>query len=174
MRNTSCSKTKIILIAEHRPDVHRNAYESQGEQIYKTGARSSVEKLSIKSIFNVHTVLASLPATMLRVKPRALRDKIWNPCAAARSISPCRPTKCWRCLVVILFSGRTSRRPAQTHAEHVIEDPFSPLPPPPSPELSTRKSLCIAEGGAPITVVQEQISRHNDRARRVCEPGGPG
>ena len=40
----------------HKLDVKRNAYESQGEQTYKTSARSSVEKLSIKSIFNVHTV----------------------------------------------------------------------------------------------------------------------
>ena len=54
------------VLRSHRLDVHQNAYESQGEQIYKTSARCSVEKLSIKSILNVHTVLASLPGTMLR------------------------------------------------------------------------------------------------------------
>ena len=57
----------------HRLDVHRNAYESQVEQIYKTCARSFVEKLSIKCIFNVHTVLASLPAT--RVNPELCETK---------------------------------------------------------------------------------------------------
>ena len=59
----------------HRLDVHWNAYESKGEQICKTGATSSVEKLSIKSIFNVHTVLASLPATTLRVNPELYETK---------------------------------------------------------------------------------------------------
>ena len=38
----------------HRLDVNRIACESQAEHIYKTNARSSVEELSIKSIFNVH------------------------------------------------------------------------------------------------------------------------
>ena len=66
--------------------------------------------------------------------------------------------------MVILFSGRTSQPCStaddrvQTHAEHVIED---------SAELSTHKSPSIAEGGAPTTVVQEQISWRNARARRL-------
>ena len=63
----------------HKLDVKRSAYESQGEHIYKTSARSSVEKLSIKNIFNIHTVPASLPATKLEGEPRSLRNKIWNP-----------------------------------------------------------------------------------------------
>ena len=63
----------------HKLDVKRNAYESQGEHIYKTSARSSVEMRSNKSNFNIHTVLASLPATNVEGEPRSLRDKIWNP-----------------------------------------------------------------------------------------------
>ena len=65
-----------VVRRSHRLDVHQNAYESQEEQIHKTSARSSVEKLSIKSIFNVHTVLASLPATNVEGEPRVLREKI--------------------------------------------------------------------------------------------------
>ena len=94
----------------HRLDVHRNAYESQGKQIYKTSARSSVEKLSIKSSFNVHTVLASLPATTLRVNPELyetkfgtrvqeqgasvhvgqqdVEDAAWSSCSRAEQASP--------------------------------------------------------------------------------------
>ena len=94
----------------HRLDVHWNAYESQGEQIYKTGVRSSVEKFSIKSIFNVHTVLASLPATLLRVNPELhdtkfgkraqqqgasvhvgpqdVEDASWSSCSRAEQASP--------------------------------------------------------------------------------------
>ena len=53
----------------------RNAYESQEEQVYKTSARSSMEKVPIKSIFNVHTVFASLPATILKVNPELCETK---------------------------------------------------------------------------------------------------
>ena len=70
----------------HKLDVHGNAYESQSEHIYKTSARSSVEKMSIKSIFNVHTVLACLPATMLRVNPQ-LNETKFGTCAQQQGAS---------------------------------------------------------------------------------------
>ena len=50
----------------HRLAVKRNAYEPQEE------------KLSIKSIFKVITVLVSA-SDNVEGEPRALRDKIWNP-----------------------------------------------------------------------------------------------
>ena len=118
----------------HRFDVHRNAHERRRSKFNKTSARSSVEKLSIESIFNVHTVLAPLPATMLRVNPELYETKFGTRAQKQGSISPCRPTS----FVFILFSGRTSQLcstaddHALTHAEHVIED---------SAELSTHKSL---------------------------------
>ena len=63
----------------HRFDVIRNAYESQEIQICGTSARSSMEKFSIKSIFNVHAVFASLPATRLKVKPELCETRFGTP-----------------------------------------------------------------------------------------------
>ena len=74
-RRTVVKQELADVRRSHRLDVERNAYESQGEQIYKISATSLLEKLSIKSIFNVHTVLASFPATMFRVSPEVYETK---------------------------------------------------------------------------------------------------
>ena len=77
----------------HRLDVHQNACESQGEQFCKTGARSSAEKLSIKNIFNVHIVRASLPATMLRVNPELQETKFGTRAQQPGACSSCSRAK---------------------------------------------------------------------------------
>ena len=59
----------------HRLDVKRKACESQGEQFHKTSARSSVEKLSTKSIFGVADDRAKTHAEHVREDPAELSTR---------------------------------------------------------------------------------------------------
>ena len=74
----------------HRLDVHRNAYESQGKQIHETSARSSVEKLSIKSSFS------PMSANKMLKMPRGHPVLGPNKPALLHSRRPC-PNSCGAC-----------------------------------------------------------------------------
>ena len=150
----------------HRFDVHRNAHERRRANLQDWREILRGEAFNREHLQRPH---CPCPFTSDNVEgePRALRDKIWNPCAAARSISPCRPTS----FVVILFSGRTRQPAPQQTTMPKLTRSMSLKTPPSSPrtnrsemQKAARPSQSFRSKSLGATIVPDDSG----------EPGGPG